>query len=228
MHMKKTSAWKQAENIRHFDDVLASYVQKGYEAKVCEASMLRVNILGSGIALGIIIIAFLIFGSVHDGVDIGFPAFMLFDTGNIFLDVVLIFLTIIISVMVFFVVDVLAHEGLHAAGFKLFLSGRWRDNVYIGVAWRVLTPYCWAKYPVKMSASLFAGLLPVTVLGFGIYALALITGSGVLCFIALFNIAAGGGDLLYAAMILKNRPQLVYDNPLTSSNAMGFTALYKN
>jgi hypothetical protein len=230
--MKKTGAQKQAENIRHFDEVLASYVQKGYEAKLCEASMLRANLLGGGIALGIGIIAFVVFGIVHNGVEITVPAVPLFETGNAFFDMAAIvavaLLGSVIAAIAFMVVSALVHEGLHAAGFKLFLPGRWRDNVYIGVAWRVLTPYCWAKYPVKMSAALFGGLLPVTVLGFGIYALALITGNGVLLFIAVINILSGGGDLLYAAMVIRSRPQLVYDNPLTASNAMGFTALYKH
>jgi hypothetical protein len=200
-------------------------MENGYNAKVHSASILRANFLGGGMALIVVVPLYILFQSTYT--DASVLGFIPHVQSEIFsLKTMLALMVLFMVIVVFFTMDILIHEILHALGYKLFIKGKWKDIVYIGVAWHILTPYCWGKYPVKFMQSIVVVLLPLFVLGFCIYAVAMIIGSSLLCYIALINILFGSGDILYAAMVIKHRPQFVFDNPMADSN-MSFTAINK-
>jgi hypothetical protein len=119
----------------------------------------------------------------------------------------------IVGHVIFFLLNILLHEWLHGIGFHISCQGHWNDNIKIGVLWSSLTPYCTCKKPLSAYAYLFGIVLPLLILGFGIYFISLYLGIRVLLYIGLMNILFAGGDILIALMLINCRPKLVLDHP---------------
>jgi hypothetical protein len=92
-------------------------------------------------------------------------------------------------------VTVVAHEGLHAAGFLLF--GRVpRSTVHFGVDRATLSPFAGCRQPMRVRAYRAAVLLPAVVLGGGTLVPAWVLGIGWLAIFGTLQLLAAGGDLV--------------------------------
>jgi hypothetical protein len=90
---------------------------------------------------------------------------------------------------------VVAHEGLHAAGFLLF--GRVpRSTVHFGVDRATLSPFAGCRQPMRVRAYRAAVLLPAVVLGGGTLIPAWVQGIGWLAIFGTLQLLAAGGDLV--------------------------------
>lgn len=89
---------------------------------------------------------------------------------------------------------ILAHELLHAAGFRLFGRAP-RSAVRIGFQRRTLTPFASCSAPVTAGAYRAAALLPALVLGALPLVVGWVTASGALVFWGWLMLALAGGDL---------------------------------
>ena len=120
------------------------------------------------------------------------------------------------------VVCIAVHEFLHGIGWSFFCRDGFR-SIHIGVQWRMLTPYCHCKEPLRFGPYLFGGLLPLFVLGVGIFVAAYLTGDLFLFFLSAINILSAGGDTTIALLLFKYRDAEILDHPTDC----GFVAFRK-
>lgn len=116
-------------------------------------------------------------------------------------------------VLLVLVVSVLAHEGLHAAGF-LLVGKAPPDKVRLGFSRRTLTPYASCSAPVTAAAYRVTALLPAAGLGLLPAAVASLAGWGLLALWSWAMLAVAGGDLA-AVWAIRRVPAkaLVLDHP---------------
>ena len=116
------------------------------------------------------------------------------------------------------------HELIHGLTWGLFAKERFK-SIEFGVIWKMLTPYCTCKEPLKKNQYIVGSLMPCLVLGI------------LPCIISWFNqniwvllmgvimIMGAGGDLLISKMILssKNRQSGLYLDHPTEVGLVVFT-----
>lgn len=124
--------------------------------------------------------------------------------------------------VVLYFVTIFVHEILHGVGWSIGTDKGWK-NIYIGIMWDSLTPYCHCKEPLVPGKYLFGGLLPFLVLGIGLYAAAFVTGNSLLLWLSLINILGAGGDLAIMLHVRKYKTGYLMDHP----TECGFTAFVK-
>jgi hypothetical protein len=93
------------------------------------------------------------------------------------------------------VAGVLAHEGLHALGWKVWGKLRWAD-LRLGFLWKVLMPYAHARAPMTARAYRLGTALPGLVTGVLPVLAALIVGQPVVLVLGAFFVTAAVGDLM--------------------------------
>ena len=116
------------------------------------------------------------------------------------------------------------HELIHGLTWGLFAKERFK-SIEFGVIWKMLTPYCTCKEPLKKNQYIVGSLMPCLILGI------------LPCIISWFNqniwvllmgvimIMGAGGDLLISKMILssKNRQSGLYLDHPTEVGLVVFT-----
>lgn len=127
---------------------------------------------------------------------------------------------------IIFLVLIFVHELLHGIGWVFFTKRKWK-SIYLGIMWEYLTPYCHCKEPLRPGQYLVGGLMPFAVLGAGMYAAALVSGSYMLFALSLLNMLCAGGDTTIACMLWKYLKQndacYILDHP----TQCGFVAFVK-
>lgn len=111
------------------------------------------------------------------------------------------------------VLGIVAHELVHGLVWSLFAKRGFR-SIRFGVMWKLLTPYCHCKEPLRVKHYMLGAIAPAIVLGLVPGVVAIITGSkGLLAFGIIFTIAAMG-DFLIIRLIWKEDPNaMVLDHP---------------
>ena len=92
------------------------------------------------------------------------------------------------------VASIVAHELLHAVGFRTFGALAWAD-IRFGIMWRALAPYAAARAPLAARAYRWSALLPGLALGVVPLLTGLAIASPVLTAYGSVMFAASGGDL---------------------------------
>lgn len=115
--------------------------------------------------------------------------------------------------VVLFLVGLLAHEGLHAVGFRLAGRVPWKD-IGFGFNRRALIPYTHCRVPVAARAFRVAGLLPAVILGVVPGVMRVAAGNVWLTVWGALFTAAASGDFL-ALWIIRGVPSSarVLDHP---------------
>ena len=114
-----------------------------------------------------------------------------------------------------FFILIVVHELIHGLTWSRFTEHGLKD-IEFGVIWRMLTPYCTCKEPLKKIPYMLGAGMPCLVLGILPCIISWITGSGWLLGIGLLMILGAGGDLLILVMILRgkfNDTALFLDHP---------------
>jgi hypothetical protein len=93
------------------------------------------------------------------------------------------------------VTGVLAHEGLHALGWKVWGRLRWAD-IRLGFQWKALMPYAHARVPMTARAYRLGAALPGMITGVLPVLAALIVGLPVVLLLGAFFVTAAVGDLM--------------------------------
>lgn len=112
-----------------------------------------------------------------------------------------------------FVAGIVLHELIHGIFFAAFAS-KGIKAVKFGVLWKMLTPYCHCKEPLKVKHYIIALLAPLLVLGIipGIVGVA--TGSFLLMIFGIvFSGAATGDIMIYNLINGEYQEDLVQDHP---------------
>lgn len=97
-------------------------------------------------------------------------------------------------VLVGFAVLIVAHEAIHAIGWKLASGLPW-SSFRFGFLWRGLAPYCHCKQPMNVMAYRIGGVLPLILTGIVPWLIGLALADPALIFVAAMLIMGAVGDI---------------------------------
>lgn len=111
---------------------------------------------------------------------------------------------------------IVVHELIHGIVFACFVESHWKA-VSFGVIWKMLTPYCSCREPLKRIHYLAAILAPTVILGFIPAILSIVYGWMAMFLVALLMIMGGGADMLIAIKLCtyktKGKECVFFDHP---------------
>ena len=121
-------------------------------------------------------------------------------------------------VLLILLIGTIAHELLHGLTWGYY-STNGMKSIKFGIQWKILTPYCHCKEPLKVKHYKIGGAMPLIVLGIIPSVIGLIIGNGALITFGIFFTWAAGGDIISLFMLRKlDKEEYVSDHP----NRMGF------
>lgn len=120
--------------------------------------------------------------------------------------------------IIILIVGIVIHELLHGLIWGYFAEKGYKSIKY-GISWKVLTPYCHCKEPLKVKHYRIGGIMPLIVLGILPLIVAFAIGDKTFLSIGVFFTIAAGGDIM-AIYMLRNLDKETYisDHP----RKMGF------
>jgi len=117
-----------------------------------------------------------------------------------------------ISVIVI-LLGIVIHELIHGIFFALYASKGFK-SIKFGILWKMLTPYCHCKEPLKIKHYIIALLAPLVLLGILPALISLVIGSIPLLAFGIFFSGSAAGDLMIYSLIKKENPEdFVQDHP---------------
>ena len=99
---------------------------------------------------------------------------------------------------------ILAHELVHGITWALFTKHGFR-SIRFGVMWKMLTPYCHCKEPLKIKHYLIGAITPFIFVGLIPAIYAIITGSTGWLFFGIFFTIGAIGDFLIIDLLRKEK-----------------------
>jgi len=104
------------------------------------------------------------------------------------------------------------HELIHGLTWSVFTS-KGLKSIKFGIIWKILTPYCHSKEPLRVWQYMLGSIMPFMILGVLPCLAAYLTGYLFLLIYGLIFTLAAGGDLLIIWMLRKeNRKEWVIDH----------------
>jgi hypothetical protein len=115
--------------------------------------------------------------------------------------------------VVWIILLVIVHEGVHAIGWKVSSGLDWSQFTF-GIDKKSLSPYCHATAPMDIQAYRIGGGAPLVFVGILPFIFALYNGSSMWAFLSAILISAAVGDI-YVVWSLRNVPvgSLCVDHP---------------
>ena len=118
-----------------------------------------------------------------------------------------------LSPLIILLLGIVAHELIHGIFFALYAS-KGIKSIKFGILWKMLTPYCHCKEPLKIKQYIIALLAPLLILGIIPSIIGLAIGNGLLLIFGIFFSSAAAGDLMIYFLIRKENPEdYVQDHP---------------
>jgi len=195
----------EARRVENFAVLSERLQSEGYKVTKCDVSAAKVNIYT--------LVLFIPFGIVY------WLLFRLTGTPLINIEVIDYFdnVAVLIAVAIgIYVVSsaimIVVHEALHGLTWALFCKNRFQ-SIQFGIIPRNLMAYCTCLEPLDFKAYLVGAMMPLVVLGFGVFAVSLITGSLYWFLFANFATLGAGGDMSIVLMLLGHRQALLLDHP---------------
>lgn len=186
---------KTQERAAAFEKLRKEMDGKGYRETVRTISVLKANVVGTLAVLPILAACLIAYHLKWSGFNLpSAPSVSILPT------LALAFTSIIV------------HEWLHGIVWALVCEHKWK-SVHFGVIWSKLTPYCSCAEPLNIANYVTALLMPLAVLGIGIFAVALAVGNPLLFYLSLFNISAASGDILIGLMLVRHKDSVIIDHP---------------
>lgn len=118
-----------------------------------------------------------------------------------------------LGLVIVFIGGIVLHELIHGITWSRFTSDGFK-SIRFGVLWKMLTPYCHCKQPLKVREYIIGALMPAIILGFLPGIIAIVIGNiGLLIFGIFFTIAAGGDFMIINLLKNENKDDYVQDHP---------------
>lgn len=115
--------------------------------------------------------------------------------------------------MLLLFVGIIVHELIHGFFFGLFAKKGFK-SIRFGVMWKMLTPYCHCKEPLKMKHYFLGALMPALLLGILPAVTSFFNGSGMMLLFGIIFTGAAAGDFMVVWMLRKEHPETyVQDHP---------------
>ncbi len=117
------------------------------------------------------------------------------------------------GLLLVFALGIVLHELIHGIVWSRFTSNGFK-SIRFGVLWKMLTPYCHCKEPLKVKEYIIGALMPAIILGFIPGIIAIIIGNfGLLIFGIIFTTAAGGDFMIINLLKNEDKDDYVQDHP---------------
>lgn len=127
------------------------------------------------------------------------------DRGNLILKALTPLFTILAGIVI--------HELIHGFFFSIYAS-KGIKSIRFGILWKMLTPYCHCKEPLKIKHYNVALLAPLFILGIIPALISLVIGNLFLLIVGIIFSAAAAGDIMIYLLIRKENPEdYVQDHP---------------
>ena len=111
------------------------------------------------------------------------------------------------------ILGIIVHELIHGITWARFAKAGFK-SIRFGILWKMLTPYCHCKEPLKVRQYIIGAITPAIILGIIPSLLAIIIGNlGLLIFGMFFTMAASGDFLTINLIRKENMDDLVQDHP---------------
>lgn len=111
------------------------------------------------------------------------------------------------------IIGIILHELIHGITWAIFAKNGFK-SIKFGILWKMLTPYCHCKEPLKVKHYMIGAIMPAIILGQIPSIIAIIIGNSWLLVFGMFFSVAAGGDFLIVNLISKeNKDDLVQDHP---------------
>lgn len=111
------------------------------------------------------------------------------------------------------ILGIIVHELIHGIFFSIFASKGFK-SIKFGILWKMLTPYCHCKEPLKIKHYIIALMAPLVILGIVPAIISLFIGNLPLLIFGIFFSGAAAGDLMIYSLIKKeNHEDYVQDHP---------------
>lgn len=108
---------------------------------------------------------------------------------------------------------IVVHELIHGIVWSRFAENGFK-SIKFGVLWKMLTPYCHCKVPLKVGQYIFGAIMPAVVLGIVPSIVAIVIGNfGWLVFGMFFTMAAAGDFLIIKLLVKEKKDDYVLDHP---------------
>jgi hypothetical protein len=108
---------------------------------------------------------------------------------------------------------IIVHELVHGFTWSVFLKKGFK-SIQFGVIWKMLTPYCHSKEPLKVWQYMLGAIMPGFVMGILPALTSWVTGNIFFLIYGLVFILVAGGDFTIIWMLRKeNRKDWVMDHP---------------
>ena len=110
-------------------------------------------------------------------------------------------------------IGIIVHELIHGVTWAGYTKNGFK-SIKFGIMWKMLTPYCHCKEPLKVKHYIYGAITPAITLGIIPSILAIIIGNiWLLAFGIFFTIAAAGDFLIINLIRKENKDDLVEDHP---------------
>ena len=121
-----------------------------------------------------------------------------------------------IGLLGFFLVTifgVIIHELIHGVTWARYTDNGFKA-IKFGVLWKMLTPYCHCKEPLRVKHYVMGAIAPAIILGFIPSVISIIIGNfGLLIFGLVFTVVAAGDFLIINLLRKENKDDFVEDHP---------------
>ena len=121
-----------------------------------------------------------------------------------------------IGLLRFFLVTifgVIIHELIHGVTWARYTNNGFK-SIKFGVLWKMLTPYCHCKEPLRVKHYVMGAIAPAIILGFIPSVVAIIIGNfGLLIFGLVFTVVGAGDFLIINLLRKENKDDFVEDHP---------------
>jgi len=118
-----------------------------------------------------------------------------------------------VSIIIVMILGIIIHELIHGITWSKYTEKGFK-SIKFGILWKMLTPYCHCKEPLKVKEYILGAIMPAIVLGLipSIYAI-LFGNILLLVFGAFFTTAAIGDFMIINLLRKENMNSLVLDHP---------------
>ena len=120
-----------------------------------------------------------------------------------------------VGIIIFLVLPIgtVFHELIHGIVWSLYTRNGFK-SIRFGVLWKMLTPYCHCKEPLKVKEYIFGALMPGIVLGLIPLVIAIAMGNLLLLILGIiFTIVASGDFMIVNLLKRENMDDYVQDHP---------------
>jgi hypothetical protein len=118
-----------------------------------------------------------------------------------------------VSIIIVMILGIIMHELIHGITWSKYAEKGFK-SIKFGILWKMLTPYCHCKEPLKVKEYILGAIMPAIVLGLIPAIYAMIFGNILLLAFGIFFTTVAIGDFMIINLLRKeNMNSLVLDHP---------------